>query len=134
MFDAGPLTGIVMFFFGTIGKLKDFTMRLKILWLPTTIIYRGCISCKSCDSPPFAGAVRAIHQTPDFYKSDSTPFSPSLPARHSTLYWGPVIVTDTNGEADFNFYTNDLTGRFYIILQGISNEGTFSGRSSFKVQ
>ena len=100
---------------------------------PSIIVYRECVSCKGCDNPSFIGTVRAIHLTPDFYKTDSANFSPTEPAAYSTLYWAPLIVTDKNGETTFSFYTDDLKGRFYTIVQGISAAGVFRGKEIFKV-
>ena len=101
---------------------------------PSTIVYRECISCKGCNSSSFIGTVRAIHLTPEFYKTDSANFSPTEPAIYSTLYWAPLVVTDKNGETTFRFYTNDLKGKFYILVQGISTAGVFSGKQIVAVR
>jgi len=100
---------------------------------PSTIVYKECVSCKGCGNPSFIGTVRAIHLTPEFYQSDSANFTPSEPAVYSTLYWSPLIVTDSNGQANLSFYTDDLSGRFYVIVQGISSKGAFNRKEIFRV-
>jgi hypothetical protein len=68
-----------------------------------------------------------------YYNKDSASFSPSEPALLPTLYWAPAVVTDSNGEATINFYTDDLTGRFMNIIQGVAGEAVFSGKQNFTV-
>lgn len=93
------------------------------------MIYTG--NC--ADNASFLGAVRGIHLVREYYNKDSASFSPSEPALLPTLYWAPVVVTDGNGEATINFYTDDLTGRFMNIIQGVAGEAVFSGKQSFTV-
>jgi hypothetical protein len=101
-----------------------------------TIVYKECMSCRGCgapDSASFVGTVPAIHRPKEFYKVDSMRFSPDEPAIFSTLFWAPLLVTDDKGEARFYFYTNDIPGRFYNLIQGYSKVGTFRGQAVFSV-
>jgi len=42
----------------------------------------------------------------------------------STLYWNPMIVTSTeNHILKFQFYNNDVTDSFRIVLEGVSKDG-----------
>ena len=41
----------------------------------------------------------------------------------NTLYWNPVIETNTKGEATFEFYTSDAISSFKITAEGISATG-----------
>jgi hypothetical protein len=96
------------------------------------LIYRGCIDG---GVSPMIGMLNAIHQpTQDHYYSDSTNLQSPDPITLSTLYWAPVVSTDKNGEAVITFFTNDLKGRFYLLVQGITNAGTFSGKQVIKVE
>lgn len=65
--------------------------------------------------------------------SDTIPFSPELLYR-STLYWMPSIITNEKGEADVQFYTNDIKGKFLCLLQGISSKGVLHGKTEFVVK
>lgn len=60
-----------------------------------------------------------------FYVPDYAVMSTDRLARpdyRSTLYWNPKIQV-TNEEAKVSFYTSDETGLFYIITEGITNDG-----------
>jgi hypothetical protein len=94
------------------------------------VVYNGTCA----DNSIFAGAVQGIHQPKEWYKTDSAGAPPPDSAILSTLYWSPVTITDKNGEAVVSFYTNDLKGRFFINVQGISTKGAFSGREVFSVE
>jgi hypothetical protein len=96
------------------------------------IIYMGCMNV---DYASTVGTVKAIHEpTQDHYYSSRSNLQSFDPITLSTLYWAPDVSTDKNGEATITFYTNDLKGRFYVIAQGISTAGTFSGRATFRVE
>ncbi len=50
-----------------------------------------------------------------------------------TLYWNPEVFINS-GFADINFFTSDQTGRYRIIIEGISSEGKICyGTSVFDV-
>jgi TonB-dependent Receptor Plug Domain len=38
----------------------------------------------------------------------------------STLYWNPKVVTDEKGEASVFFYSSDLSGRYRIVVEGVT--------------
>ena len=40
-----------------------------------------------------------------------------------TIYWNPVIKTDSNGEATVEFYNSDATTTFRAMVEGIANTG-----------
>lgn len=40
-----------------------------------------------------------------------------------TLHWAPFVTTDENGEASFEFYTDDIRGAKQIVIQGIDDAG-----------
>lgn len=44
--------------------------------------------------------------------------------RRTTLYWNPFVMLDkTKKRFKFQFYNNDITSRFRIVLEGINDEG-----------
>ncbi len=55
------------------------------------------------------------------------------PDYRSTLYWNPEIKT-IEGNAEIRFFSSDETGRYYIFLEGITNDGKISiGNAQFEV-
>jgi hypothetical protein len=46
-----------------------------------------------------------------------------LPDLRNTLLWAPDIVIGKEGKTSFQFYSSDRSGKFVIILQGISSNG-----------
>ncbi|GLB53065.1 hypothetical protein NBRC110019_21050 [Neptunitalea chrysea] len=49
----------------------------------------------------------------------------------NTLYWNPVVQTDANGKASFEFYTSDAISSFVITTEGIGYNGLI-GRDETK--
>jgi hypothetical protein len=43
--------------------------------------------------------------------------------RRTTLLWQPKVVFDSNGKASIEFYNNDYTKRYKIVIQGIDKNG-----------
>jgi|GEM_PF-3821616 len=43
-----------------------------------------------------------------------------------TVYWKPDIITDKNGKATLSFYSNDVTGNYNIVIEGLSARGGLS--------
>ena len=100
---------------------------------PRQIVYQSCVSPKTVSS--FLNEVQTIHTLQDFYHPDNRGSNaPGLETLvNSTLFWSPLTVTDKNGEATLTFYTQELPGRFYNIVQGVSEEGAISGKGVFKI-
>ncbi len=48
----------------------------------------------------------------------------SLVDDRTTLYWRPYVITDKNGDAEVNFYSSDIQGRYVINVQGMDENGT----------
>lgn len=58
-----------------------------------------------------------------------------LPDFRNTLFWSPDIKTTGSQKKEVTFYTSDLDGKYFIVLQGVSDKGTvFSSSSSFDVK
>jgi hypothetical protein len=47
----------------------------------------------------------------------------STPDPRRTIYWNGNIITDTNGEADINFYTGDNPTNYAITITGLTAHG-----------
>lgn len=46
-----------------------------------------------------------------------------LPDFRSVLYWSPDVNTDAHGKAAVSFYTSDKTGKYIVVLQGLTADG-----------
>ncbi len=79
----------------------------------------------------------AINYGGDFsvidFSNATTGIAPEMLER-TTLYWEPALITDRDGKAVVSFYTNDVTGRFDFIIQGITGSGVIQSRISFDVK
>ncbi|GAB2978127.1 hypothetical protein GCM10027049_11910 [Mucilaginibacter puniceus] len=96
------------------------------------VSYSGCIVPKKADvknSVTFKG----IYNTVEFYGSDYSEISPSQPEYISTIYWKHLEKITAGKETNFSFYTSDITGRFKIIIQGITDDDVVYGEKTFTV-
>ena len=46
------------------------------------------------------------------------------PDHRTTLYWNPKVTTDANGKACVKFYASDISKRYLVTLEGVSDDGT----------
>ena len=61
--------------------------------------------------------------------------SSRLPDFRNVLYWSPDIHTNTQGQAEINFFTSDLKGKYIAVFQGLNVNGRVGERSvSFEVK
>lgn len=50
------------------------------------------------------------------------------------LYWNPDVITK-NGTADLRFFSSDLPGKYYIVVEGITNDGKIClGSAKFEIK
>ncbi|MGY3051819.1 hypothetical protein ACVWYG_000006 [Pedobacter sp. UYEF25] len=74
-----------------------------------------------------------IYAAQEFYPSDlSQPNSP--PEYVSTLYWKHLAKVTSLKTAEFSFYSNDITGRFKIVVQGLTTKDMVYGEQTFEVK
>jgi hypothetical protein len=53
----------------------------------------------------------------------------------STLYWNPIVQTDTTGVANVSFYNSDQTGDVDIVVEGVTADGKLCrGVGKYKVE
>ena len=45
------------------------------------------------------------------------------PDHRTTLYWNPKVTADANGHATVRFYASDISKRYLVTLEGISDDG-----------
>jgi hypothetical protein len=41
----------------------------------------------------------------------------------TTLYWNPIVRTDSTGVAQVSFYNSDETGKMQVVVEGITADG-----------
>ncbi|MCF2495166.1 MULTISPECIES: hypothetical protein [Dyadobacter] len=57
-----------------------------------------------------------------------------IPDFRNLLHWAPNITTDASGKAKLDFYTSDQTGRYQVVIQGITPSGVSGSKTlSFNV-
>ncbi|MBC7849491.1 MAG: hypothetical protein H7Y31_07130 [Chitinophagaceae bacterium] len=57
--------------------------------------------------------------------------SSRIPDFRSLLYWSPDIKPNSNGEDTQTFYSSDLPGRYALVVQGVSSNGTVGSSVSY---
>lgn len=80
------------------------------------------------NGPQFSmAAIQQQGWAPDatFYSPQYTDISKKTrPDHRTTLYWEPKLTTDRNGHATIYFYASDLSTRYLVTLEGVSDNGT----------
>jgi hypothetical protein len=51
-----------------------------------------------------------------------------------TLYWNPLIITDSDGKAKVDFFTNDRKANQKVVVQGIEIENGNPGEGSSHIR
>lgn len=75
-------------------------------------------------------SMASIHQqgwkpSAEFYSPQyPDPSAKTRPDHRTTLYWNPKVETDEKGHASVRFYASDISKRYLITLEGVSNDGT----------
>jgi len=52
------------------------------------------------------------------------PAQKTRPDHRPTLYWNPQVKTDAEGHATVRFYASDVSKRYLVTLEGVSDDGT----------
>ena len=83
-------------------------------------------SSRAKDSPSFV-SVRQLGYRPavEFYSPQYKSTKSDVRTDHrTTLYWNPKMETDEKGHASVKFYASDVSKRYLVTLEGVSNDGT----------
>jgi TonB-dependent SusC/RagA subfamily outer membrane receptor len=65
------------------------------------------------------------HRANEFYSPVyGTEFDDLIVDTRSSLYWNPEVVTDGTGTARVKFYNSNKTSKFYVVVEGISPNGS----------
>jgi len=96
------------------GNLDGFELNPQAL----VVNYDGLQLQREFYSPVYETASQVTSRFPDF---------------RNLLYWSPTVKTDTSGKKQITFYTSDQTGKYIIVLQGLTPNGQ-AGSSSFSIE
>jgi hypothetical protein len=83
-------------------------------------------SSRAKNSPSFV-SVRQLGYRPavEFYSPQYKSTKSDVRTDHrTTLYWNPKVETDEKGHASVKFYASDVSKRYLVTLEGVSNDGT----------
>jgi len=79
--------------------------------------------------------VKGFYRGREFYAPKyeaNLPTNPR-PDLRSTIYWNPAVITDKDGNANFEFYSADTPGTYRVVVEGIDNKGDL-GRKVFFIK
>jgi len=93
------------------GESNDITMQPGL----TTYNFNGFYKARQFYSPKYEV------QTPANNKPDV----------RTTIYWQPVLITDKDGNASFDYYNADGPGTYRVVIEGIDGEGNI-GRQVYR--
>ena len=84
------------------------------------------VRARAKDRLSFASVRQLGYRWPiDFYSPQYTDKSQKTrPDHRTTLYWNPKVATDANGKASVRFYASDISKRYLVTLEGVSDDGT----------
>jgi len=95
-------------------------------------VYLGCGGTPEDDSnvKTFAG----IYESKQFYGSDYAVVNPSQPEYISTIFWQHLVAVTSVKDIELSFYTSDITGKFRIVVQGITPDGVLFNEGFINVK
>lgn len=92
-------------------------------------VYKGCVGIEEKRTL----MIKGVYTAREFYGLDISSSGMQQTQYLSTLYWKPVLEINNNGETEFSFFTGDITGKFRVIIQGISEDDVISAEHFFSV-
>lgn len=96
-------------------------------------IYLGC----GGTLPPPETNVKmlaGIYESKEFYGADYAIVNPSQPEYLSTIFWRHLVAVTSVKDVDLSFYTGDITGKFRIVVQGITTNGVVFNENTITVK
>lgn len=92
-----------------------------------SVVYQGCTDDESKSNLVI---LKGINLPKEFYVSDV--LNKNEPINFDTVYWNYQMLI--NGETPLNFNTGDITGKFKIIVQGVTDNGVVYGEQEITVK
>jgi hypothetical protein len=97
------------------GDLAGFELDPRILVIP----YEGPQVKREFYAPKYDTPANMQSRIPDF---------------RNLLHWAPDVTTDAQGKSQLSFYTSDQSGRYRVVIQGITKNGLAGSKTfTFKV-
>ncbi|TCC98348.1 hypothetical protein [Pedobacter hiemivivus] len=93
-----------------------------------SIIYQAC---ETVTVNPGMVLMDGVYSKKEFYVNDYA--EPLEPAFASTIYWSNGLLLNKE-EREITFYTSDITGKFKVIVQGLSSKNVLYGDYIFEVK
>jgi hypothetical protein len=92
--------------------------------------YKGCIAMGKSEHTflPLNG----LHSQKEFYLNNFK--DPQEPAFLSTIFWSYATLLNAEKETTLGFHTSDITGKFKVIVQGITNKDVVYAENVFEVK
>jgi hypothetical protein len=86
----------------------------------TVVDYEGLALQREFYSPAYATEEQLESHLPDF---------------RNVLYWSPEVPVNGGGKGGLSFYSSDLPGKYFVVVQGLAADGTAgSGLANFEVR
>jgi hypothetical protein len=82
----------------------------------TVLDYEGLQLQREFYSPVYNTDQQRLNRLPDF---------------RTLLYWSPKVITNETGKTQEGFYSSDLPGKYAIVIQGITEDGTAGSKVTF---
>ncbi|MBT2561742.1 hypothetical protein J7E50_12945 [Pedobacter sp. ISL-68] len=92
-----------------------------------SVVYHGCTDDELKSNLVI---LKGINLPKEFYVSDV--LNKNEPINFDTVYWNYQVLV--NGETPLNFNTGDITGKFKIIVQGVTDNGVVYGEQEITVK
>jgi len=96
------------------------------------IKYAGCGSGGKVK--PGMIVFKGIYNAKEYYGADYKLLDPLEPDYLSTVFWKHDVMLSADKEEVLSFYTSDITGKFRIVVQGVTQNDVVYGETSFEVQ
>lgn len=97
----------------------------------TMMVYVDCKANSNSENELFI-PVKGIHLQKEFYVSDYK--EPQEPAFFSTIYWNYATLLNGGKSKELSFYTSDITGKFRIVVQGVTDTDVIYAERFFEVK
>lgn len=98
-----------------------------------SIVYRGCVLFKPKEYSSML-QVKGIYTNKEFYAPDYDTIKDNIPEYQSTIFWKHNVPVNSLGEVNLSFFTNDITGLFRVIAQGVTEEDVVYDEKLFTVK
>lgn len=97
-----------------------------------SMLYTECKESIASNGNEIFTPVKGIRLQKEFYLNDYK--EPQEPAFFSTVYWNYATLLKGGKTQDISFYTSDITGKFRIVVQGLTDNDVIYAERFFEVK